>query len=326
METPVNRKDFVRLAMGALCAVALPLAHAQAYPDKAIRFVVPWPAGGAADAVGRLVAQALTTQLGRTVYVENIAGAGGNIGTSQFVRAKPDGYTLYLATSSTNAASPHLYKRTGFEPVKDFTPVASVAAIPSILVVPAASPFKTPRDVIEAAKAKPGKLSYGSGGVGASAHLAGELFKSVAGIDVIHVPYKGSGPAISDVMAGQLSYMFDTGAVPYIRGGKVRALAVAADKRLPLFPEVPTFAELGVKGMQMNAWYGIAAPAGTPAPVVTRVNAAINSALASGELPKQLANIGAEVRTGTPAEFSRFWNAELKRYETLVKLTGATLD
>ncbi|WP_454742681.1 Bug family tripartite tricarboxylate transporter substrate binding protein [Cupriavidus necator] len=322
----MNRKDFVRLAMGALCAVALPLAHAQAYPDKAIRFVVPWPAGGAADAVGRLVAQALTTQLGQTVYVENIAGAGGNIGTSQFVRAKPDGYTLYLATSSTNAASPHLYKRTGFEPVKDFTPVASVAAIPSILVVPAASPFKTPRDVIEAAKAKPGKLSYGSGGVGASAHLAGELFKSVAGIDVIHVPYKGSGPAISDVMAGQLSYMFDTGAVPYIRGGKVRALGVAADKRLPLFPEVPTFAELGIKGMQMNAWYGIAAPAGTPAPVVTRVNAAINSALASGELPKKLANIGAEVRTGTPAEFSRFWNAELKRYETLVKLTGATLD
>lgn len=322
----MNRKDFVRLAMGALCAMALPLAHAQAYPDKAIRFVVPWPAGGAADAVGRLVAQALTTQLGQTVYVENIAGAGGNIGTSQFVRAKPDGYTLYLATSSTNAASPHLYKRTGFEPVKDFTPVASVAAIPSILVVPAASPFKTPRDVIEAAKARPGKLSYGSGGVGASAHLAGELFKSVAGIDVIHVPYKGSGPAISDVMAGQLSYMFDTGAVPYIRGGKVRALAVAADKRLPLFPEVPTFAELGIKGMQMNAWYGIAAPAGTPAPVVTRVNAAINSALASGELPKQLANIGAEVRTGTPGEFSRFWNAELKRYETLVKLTGATLD
>ncbi|MDF3834800.1 tripartite tricarboxylate transporter substrate binding protein [Cupriavidus basilensis] len=322
----MNRKSFLRVTVGALCAVVLTQAHSETYPDKAIRFIVPWPAGGAADAVGRLVAQALTTQLGQTVYVENIAGAGGNIGTAQFVRSKPDGYTLYLATSSTNAASPHLYKRTGFEPIKDFTPIASVAAIPSILVVPAASPFKTPKDIIDAAKAKPGKLSYGSGGVGASAHLAGELFKSIAGIDVIHVPYKGSGPAISDVMAGQLSYMLDTGAVPYIRGGKVRAIAVAADKRLPLFPEVPTFTELGIKGMQMNAWYGVAAPAGTPEAVVTRVNAAINKALQTGALPKQLADIGAEVRTGSPADFSKFWGTELQRYEKLVKLTGATLD
>ncbi|SOY93298.1 conserved exported hypothetical protein [Cupriavidus taiwanensis] len=322
----MNRKSFLRVTVGALCAVVLTQPHAETYPDKAIRFIVPWPAGGAADAVGRLVSKALTTQLGQTVYVENIAGAGGNIGTAQFVRSKPDGYTLYLATSSTNAASPHLYKRTGFEPIKDFTPIASVAAIPSILVVPAASPFKTPKDIIDAAKAKPGKLSYGSGGVGASAHLAGELFKSIAGIDVIHVPYKGSGPAISDVMAGQLSYMFDTGAVPYIRGGKVRAIAVAADKRLPLFPEVPTFTELGIKDMQMSAWYGIAAPAGTPEAVVTRVNAAINKALQSGTLPKQLTDIGAEVRTGSPADFSKFWGTELQRYQKLVKLTGATLD
>ena len=322
----MNRLNFLRLTVSALCAVLLTHAHAETYPDKAIRFIVPWPAGGAADAVGRLVAQALTTQLGQTVYVENIAGAGGNIGTVQFVRSKPDGYTLYLATSSTNAAGPHLYKRTGFEPIKDFTPVASVAAIPSILVVPAASPFRTPKDIIDAAKAKPGKLSYGSGGVGASAHLAGELFKFIAGIDVIHVPYKGSGPAISDVMAGQLSYMFDTGAVPYIRGGKVRAVAIAADKRLPLFPEVPTFTELGIKGMQMNAWYGIAAPAGTPETVVTRVNAAINKALQGGTLPKQLTDIGAEVRTASPADFSKFWGTELQRYQKLVKLTGATLD
>lgn len=325
LETAVNGKSFLA-ALGVFFVGVLPQAHAETYPDKAIRFVVPWPAGGAADSVGRLVASALTTQLGQTVYVENIAGAGGNIGTSQFVRSKPDGYTLYLATSSTNAASPHLYKRTGFEPIKDFTPIASVATIPSILVVPATSPFKTPQDIISAAKAQPGKLSYGSGGMGASAHLAGELFKSIAAIDVIHVPYKGSGPAMSDVMAGQLSYMFDTGAVPYIRGGKVRAIAVAAEKRLPLFPEVPTFTELGIKGMQMNAWYGIAAPANTPEAVVTRVNAAINKALQSASLQKQLTDIGAEVRTGSPADFAKFWGAELKRYDTLVKLTGAKLD
>jgi tripartite-type tricarboxylate transporter receptor subunit TctC len=223
-------------------------------------------------------------------------------------------------------ANPYLYKKTGFDAIKDFTPVASVALIPSVLVVPSASPFKTPQDIIAAAKAKPGKLSYGSGGVGASAHLAGELFKSIANIDVTHVPYKGSGPALTDVMGGQLDFMFDTGAFPHIKGGKIRALAVAADKRQPLIPDVPTFEELGIKGMIMNAWYGVAAPAGTPAPIVARINQAVNQSLKSGELAKRLADIGAEVRGGTPEDFSKFWRSELARYEGLVKLTGATLD
>ncbi|MEO6745023.1 MAG: tripartite tricarboxylate transporter substrate binding protein [Caldimonas sp.] len=310
-----------------LAAVSLaPVAHAQGYPEKSIRLVVPWPAGGGADAVGRAVAQGLTTELGRTVYVENLAGAGGNIGTQQFIRSAPDGYTLLLATSSTNAANPYLYKKTGFDPVKDFTPVASVALIPSVLVVPPASKFKSPQEIIAAAKAAPGKLSYGSGGVGASAHLAGELFKSVAKVDITHVPYKGSGPALTDVMGGQLDLMFDTGAFSHIKGGKIRALAVAADKRQPLIPEVPTFDELGIKGMVMNAWYGVAAPAGTPAPIVTKVNQAVNKALKSGELAKRLADIGAEVRSGSAEDFSKFWRSELARYEGLVKLTGATLE
>ncbi|NRF70545.1 tripartite tricarboxylate transporter substrate binding protein [Aquincola sp. S2] len=307
-------------------AAMLPTVHAQTYPDKSVRLIVPWPAGGAADAVGRAVAASLTAEFGKTVFVENLAGAGGNIGTQQFIRSAPDGHTLLLATSSTNAANPHLYKKTGFDPVKDFTPVASLAVIPSVLVVPAASSFKSPKDVIAAAKAAPGKLAYGSGGVGNSAHLAGELFKSVARIDVTHVPYKGSGPALTDVMGGQLELMFDTGAFPHIKGGKIRALAVAADKRSPLIPDVPTFDELGIKGMIMNAWYGVAAPAGTPQAVVTKVNAAVNQALKSGDLGKRLADIGAEVRAGSPDEFSRFWRAELARYEGLVKLTGATLD
>ncbi|MBK9362768.1 MAG: tripartite tricarboxylate transporter substrate binding protein, partial [Rubrivivax sp.] len=170
------------------------------------------------------------------------------------------------------------------------------------------------------------KLSYGSGGVGASAHLAGELFKSVAKIDLTHVPYKGSGPALTDVMGGQLDLMFDTGAFPHIKGGKIRALAVAAEKRHPALPDVPTFDELGIKGMVMNAWYGIAAPANTPAAVVTKVNTAINQALKTGDLAKRLADVGAEVRAGSPDEFSKFWRSELARYEGLVKLTGATLD
>jgi tripartite-type tricarboxylate transporter receptor subunit TctC len=307
-------------------AALVPGVKAQSYPEKSIRLIVPWPAGGAADAVGRAMAASLTTEFGKTVYVENIAGAGGNIGTQLFIRSAPDGYTLLLATSSTNSANPYLYKKTGFDPVKDFTPVASLAVIPSVLVVPAASPFRTPRDVISAAKAAPGKLAYGSGGVGNSAHLAGELFKSVAMIDITHVPYKGSGPALTDVMGGQLDLMFDTGAFPHIKGGKIRALAVAADKRSPLIPDVPTFDELGIKGMIMNAWYGVAAPGGTPAPIVVKLNAAINQTLKSGNLAKRLADIGAEVRPGSPKDFSKLWQAELARYEGLVKLTGATLD
>lgn len=312
------------LALAAL--VSLSPAHAGDYPEKPVRLVVPWPAGGAADAVGRAVAQALTTEFGQSVFVENIAGAGGNIGTVHFVRSKPDGYSLYLATSSTNVANPYLYARTGFDPIKDFVPIISIAVIPSIMVVPATSPFKSPKDVVAAAKSKPGSLSYGSGGVGASAHLGGELFKSVAGIDVVHVPYKGSGPAITDVMGGQLSYMFDTGAIPYIKGGKVRPIAIAAPRRLALLPDVPTFEELGIKGMQMNAWYGVAAPVGTPAPIADRINGALNKALKSGPLSQQLVNLGAEVKGGTPAAFIDFWKSELVRYEGLVKLTGAKIE
>jgi tripartite-type tricarboxylate transporter receptor subunit TctC len=321
---PNQNRRFLAILLAAACVA--PTAQAQTYPDRTVRLIVPWPAGGGADAVGRAVAQALTTELGKTVYVENVAGAGGNIGTQQFIRSAPDGYTLLLATSSTNAANPYLYKKTGFDPIKDFTPVASVALIPSVLVVPSASPFKSPKDIIAAAKASSGKMSYGSGGIGASAHLAGELFKSVAKIDVTHVPYKGSGPALTDVMGGQLDFMFDTGAFSHIKGGKIRALAVAADKRQPLIPDVPTFEELGIKGMIMNAWYGVAAPAGTPAPIVARINQAVNQSLKSGELAKRLADIGAEVRSGTPEDFSKFWRSELGRYESLVKLTGATLD
>jgi tripartite-type tricarboxylate transporter receptor subunit TctC len=321
----MNRRK-LGLLMAAACLVPLSTAHAQAYPEKPIRLVVPWPAGGGADAVGRAVAQALTLELGKSVFVENIAGAGGNIGTQQFIRSAPDGYTLLLATSSTNVANPYLYKKVGFDPIKDFTPVASVAMLSSVLVVPTSSPFKSPKDIIAAAQAAPGTLLYGSGGVGASAHLAGELFNSVAKIDITHVPYKGSGPALTDVMGGQINMMFDTGAFPHIKGGKIRALAVAAEKRHPLIPDVPTFEELGIKGMIMNAWYGVAAPAGTPAAVVAKVNQAVEHALKSGELAKRLKDIGAEVRGGSPEAFATFWRSELVRYEGLVKLTGASLD
>lgn len=303
-----------------------PAANAQAYPSKPVRLIVPWPAGGAADSVGRAIAQALMTEFGQSVFVENVAGAGGNIGTQQFVKQAADGYTLILATSSTNVANPYLYKKVGFEPVKDFAPIISVASISSVLVVPEASRFKTISDLVAEAKSKPGKLSYASGGMGASAHLAGELFKSVAGIHVVHIPYRGSGPAMTDVMGGQVDFMFDTGAFPYVKGGKVRALAVASAKRHPLLPNVPTAEEAGLKGMIMNAWYGVAAPAGTPSDVLQKVNTALNHALKSGALATKLTDLGAEARGGSTEEFNKYWVSELKRYERLVKLTGASLD
>ncbi|UVH59360.1 tripartite tricarboxylate transporter substrate binding protein [Variovorax paradoxus] len=324
-----HKRIFLGLCASAVAlatTLSAPAAFAQAYPQKPIRLIVPWPAGGASDSVGRAVAEALRVQLGQSVIVDNIAGAGGNIGTQQFIRQPHDGYTLLLATSSTNSANPYLYKRTGFDPIKDFTPVASLAVIPSVMVVAAASPYKTPADIVSAARAKPGSLSYGSGGVGNSAHLAGELFKSVARIDAIHVPYKGSSPALTDVMAGQIDYMLDTGAYGQIKGGKIRAIAVASDKRHSMLPGVPTFDELGIKGMHMNAWYGLAAPAGTPSAVVDRLNAAVQTAFRTGDLGKRLADIGAEVRPGDAASFAAFWKSELDRYAGLVKLTGASLD
>jgi len=301
-------------------------AAAQAYPEKPIKLVVPWPAGGSADAIGRFTATALAAELGTSVYVENVAGASGTVGTQQAARAQPDGYTLVLATSSANVAAPYLMKKVGFDPVKDFRPIGLVASAPSVMVVNVASRFKSVTDVVEEARRKPGSLSYGSGGNGNSGHLSGELFKSVAKINAVHIPYKGNTPAITDLMGGQIDFMFDNGAISLIKSGKVRALAVAADKRLQALPDVPTFAEVGLKGVVLDTWFGVAAPANTPAPVVAKVGAALKAALAKPENAKRLLDMGAEARTNTPEEFAVFWNRELARYQQLIKLSGATLE
>ena len=309
----------------ALAAGSTP-AFADDWPSRPIRLIVPWPPGGGADSVGRAVADGLRARLGQSIVVENLAGAGGNIGTQQFIRQPPDGYTLLLATSSTNSANPWLYRKTGFDAIKDFEPVAEVCVIPSILVVPGASPYRTPADIVKAAKASPGKLTYASGGVGNSAHLAGALFRSVAGIDAVHVPYRGSAPALADVMGGQVDYMFDTGAYGMLQGGKIRALAVAATERHPLIPDVPTFEEVGIKGMLMDAWYGVAAPAGTPDAIVAKLSEAVMTAFDDAALKERLAGLGARLQLRGPAAFTTFWETELKRYEGLVELTGAKLE
>ncbi|MGE8678255.1 MAG: Bug family tripartite tricarboxylate transporter substrate binding protein [Achromobacter marplatensis] len=315
------------LVLAALAAGIAPAVHAQSYPERPIKLVVPWPPGGATDALGRLLAQRLTERLGQTVIVDNKAGAGGNIGTAAFVREKADGYTLLMATSSTNAANPHLYSRLGFDAAKDFAPVAFVAEIPNILEVPKQSPFKSVADLVAAAKAEPGKLNYGSGGVGSSQHLAGAMFKYLTGADVLHIPYKGSGPAVSDLLAGQVDMMLDTGSLAQVQAGALRALAVASRQRLPALPDVPTFDEAGVPKMYASAWYGIVAPAGTPADVVQRLNKEVNAVTSAPEVKQRMESMGALVPAGqTPEEFSTFIQSEIARYAEIVKISGAKME
>ncbi|KAF1024053.1 MAG: hypothetical protein GAK30_00072 [Paracidovorax wautersii] len=317
---------FCAAALLPAVAVFASAAHAASYPDRPIKLVVPWSPGGATDVIARVIGQHLGQALGQPVVVDNRPGAGGNIGTAAFVREKADGYTLLMGTSSTNAVNPSLYSRLPFDPVKDFEPVIHIATVPNILVVPAASPFKTLDDVIRAAKAAPGKINYGSAGSGSSQHLAGSMLVKATGLQLIHVPYKGSGPAAADLMAGHLDLMIDTGSMPHIKSGTLRALAVAAPRRLPTLPNVPTFAEQGIKGFEASAWYGIMAPAGTPAPIVQRLNTEINAILKTPEVAQRLEDFGAVVNGGTPQAFKAFAASEIERYRQIVRDSGAVID
>jgi tripartite-type tricarboxylate transporter receptor subunit TctC len=309
-------------ALLACSAITPWVTFAQSYPDKPIKLIVPWAPGGATDQIGRILAQGLSQNMGVPVVVENKGGAGGNIGTQAFVKEKADGYTLLLATSSTNAAGPHLYAKQGFDPAKDFTPVVSVCAIPNVMVVPAKSPWFNLKDIVDASRANPGKFTYGSAGIGGSQHLAGAQFKTVAGLDIRHVPYKGSGPAAQDLMAGHLDMMIDTGSLGSIRGGLLRAVAVASDKRLPVLPNVPTFKEAGVP-MAASAWYGVMLPANAPAEVVNRLNKELNQLLQNADIRTKLQDMGAEIAGGSAADFAKFALSEIKRYEGIVRDSGA---
>ena len=305
----------VLLSVASINAIA-------AFPDKSIKFLVPWPPGGATDQVARILAIPLTKELGVSVFVENKGGAGGNIGTQAFVQEKPDGYSILMATSSTNAAGPHLFANQGFDAAKDFTPVVLVCTIPNIMVVPESSSWNSMKDLIADAKQNPGKFTYGSAGIGASQHLAGAQFKTVTGLDIRHVPYKGSGPAALDLMAGHIDMMLDTGSLNNIKAGKLKALGIAADKRIPELPNVPTMKEVGVP-MVANAWYGVMLPAGAPKDITEKLNAAFNKVLKDPEVRKTLQGIGAQIDGGSVVDFTKFSQSEIKRYEGIVKMSGA---
>ena len=318
-----------RVAFGIIAVLTMAgPAGAQDYPTKPIRLVVPFAAGGATDVLARLVGERLTASLGQQVVVDNRPGAGGNIGSDIVARAEPDGYTILMGAVGTHAINPSLYPKMPYDPVKDFAPVTLVASVPNVLVVNPEVPANSVQELIDLAKAKPGELNFASSGNGTSIHLSGELFKAMTGTDIVHVPYKGSGPAVTDLLGGQVQMMFDNmpSSLPHVKAGKLRALGVTSAARSPALPEVPTIAEAGVPDYDATSWFGIQAPAGTPEPVVARLQGAIVQALGEPEMRQRMADLGAEPVGDTPAEFGRFIAAEIAKWAKVVNDAGVKLE
>ncbi|SFE59868.1 tripartite tricarboxylate transporter substrate binding protein [Paracidovorax wautersii] len=328
--SPIPRRGLIAAAAAAAACALLPgLAAAQgAFPSKTITIIVPFAAGGTTDILARVVAQGMGAELGQPVVVDNRAGAGGNIGGQLAARAPADGYTLFMGTVGTHAINAALYKKMPFDPIKDFAPLTRVANVPNLLVANPAQPFKTVQELIAYAKANPGRINFGSSGSGSSIHLSGELFKSMAKVDMQHVPYKGSAPAVTDLLGNQIAIMFDNmpSAIQHVRSGKLRAIAVTTAKRSPELPDVPTIAEAGVPGYEATSWFGMFAPAGTPAPVVAKLNATIVKVLAQPDIRKKLAEQGAEAAGETPDQFAAFIQKESVKWGKVVKESGASVD
>jgi tripartite-type tricarboxylate transporter receptor subunit TctC len=304
------------------------LAHA-AYPDKPIRLVVGFPAGQATDLVARTLAKKLQDALGQAVIVDNKAGAAGIIGSEIVMKAPPDGYTLLVGSSGTMAINPSLYSKLSYHPIKDFAPVSLLAVVPLFLAVNPQFPAQTAADLVREAKAKPGKINYGSAGSGVTSHLTMELFKHAQGIDMVHVPYKGSPAAVTDLIGGQINAMVDTGPalLPHMRSGKVRILAVASKTRNAAAPNVPTIAEAGLGNFEAPAWVGLAAPKGTPKEVIDTLSKALNTGWRdAADVKEQLNGVGAEPAVMTPDEFTRYIQAEIEKWGLAVKLSGAKVD
>jgi len=326
-----RRTSIVALAAMAACAAtALPALAQDKWPSKPITYIVPFPAGGTTDVLARLIGQKLGAVLGTTIVVDNKGGAGGSVGSEMAARAAPDGYTLLGGTISSHAINVSLYPKLGYDPVKSFTPITLIGTNPVVLVVNQASPYKTLQDIVAAGKAKK-PLSSASAGSGTSQHLSLELLKSKAGIEITHIPYKGSGPAIQDVIAGQVDMMFDTTVVagPHIDSGKLRPIAVTSAKRVPSMPNVPTVAESGVPGLagyEVVSWQAIFAPAGTPKAIVDRLHTEIAKILKEPEMQERLAKLGMQGADMTTEQVTAFQQAEVAKWAQVIKSANIKLE
>lgn len=316
------------LAGAALSTLGLPAWAQDKWPSKPITYVVPFPAGGTTDILGRLIGQKLGAVLGTTIVIDNKGGAGGGVGSEVASRAPNDGYTMLGGTVSSHAINVSLYPKLGYDPIKSFSPVVLIGSNPVVLVVGANSPYKTLQDVLTAAKAKPKTISSASAGSGTSQHLSLELLGFKSGTQFIHVPYKGSGPAIQDVIGGQVDMMFDTTVVagPHIQSGKVRALAVTSAKRLESMPNVPTVAESGVPGFEVTSWQAIFVPAGTPKPIIDRLHDEILKIIAQPEIQERLKNLGMQPSTMTTEQVSAFQKAEVEKWAQVIKAANVKLE
>ena len=324
-----------RFLVAALVTVATSVS-AQPYPNKPIRLVVPFPAAGTTDILARDIGQRLTETLGQPVVIDNRPGAAGNVGSDIVAKSAPDGYTLLMCTVSSHAINPGLYSKLPYDHIKDFAPVILVARVPNVLEVNPGVPVYTVADLIKLAKEKPGEINFASSGSGTSIHLSGELFKTMTGVNMVHVPYKGSAPAITDLIGGQVQVMFDNlpSSLQQIKAGKLRAIAVTSAQRSPALPDLPTIAESGLPGFEATSWFGVLAPAGTPPAIINRLNAEINKWLQSPDGKEKLLAQGALIEPrgesvtagGSPEQFAAFIRSETDKWAKVIKASGAKVD
>lgn len=325
----MRMKTWIALVAGAVTAsIPAAAAHAQTYPSRAIRYIVPFPPGGGQDVVARQFGPRLSELLGQPVIIDNRPGGGATIGAEAAARSPPDGHTIFMASNTTHAINPNLYQKLGYDPIRDFAPVSQLASLANILVVHPSLPARTLKELTALARSRPGELNFGSSGNGTPAQLAGVMYSQAAGIRMVHVPYKGSGPALTALLSGETQLMFGsmTSSIPFVNSGRLRALAVTGAKRSAAVPGVPTVAESGYPGFEATAWYGIALPAGAPPAVVNRLHAEIVKVLHAADFRNALLAQGAEPVGNRPDEFAAYIAAELKRYTKIVRDAGLRPD
>jgi tripartite-type tricarboxylate transporter receptor subunit TctC len=325
----MNAKKLFIVFLALVSVLTCANAQAQStYPTKPIKFIVPYPAGGPLDTVARLTGQKLSERLGQPVIVENKPGAGGNLGAEAVAKSTPDGYTILMGAVATHAINPTLYKKMPYDAQRDFQPVTLLVSTPNVLVVNPSVKANTVKEFIALAKAEPNKMNFGSGSSGSAGHLAGELFKSVAAVEITHVPYKGGAPAMTDLLAGQIELMFDNlaNSMPNIKSGKLRALAVTTAKRSSFAPDLPTVAESGLPGFDISTWFGILVPAGTPKEIVSKLNEEFNRAIRSADIKEKLDAMGADAVGTTPEAFAAYIKTEAAKYAEVIKKSGAQVN